>query len=410
MMLTMSNDMFSKVIPFLGAADIHSLRLVSRGLKEKKQLDLNPMQYLFGENIREIAVSTQLCNKLIKCFIKKPCRFEEIRYEASKNWMDRIKWVCGFRNSLDQEIYDRYYECREFIVKYKPKNSMCLRNSLKVVRHIGDEIEAYRRFKNRYKSALVWKCILRISSFFSTYVSAIPKARSITTDFLYEDGSVKKKHIKIGEFNLRGAVKEYKVYSFQSIGRFGGNHTFNEFPPDNTYIGIFPSHVEPNMHYMGNAKNTFHNVSIKKEKTGLGAFKIRFEVEFRDGVNNWEGSDRVLDRKLMQIMVEIFQQNVADEMIGVSNYDDLVVLTAGGMNNMNNHDSCDYLIDSIQAHRSDPDNKLFPPFKDYGQKYMRMTRNDLDKRIVYFTRSKVPQSWSEILSESPILYQNQGLI
>jgi hypothetical protein len=175
------------------------------------------------------------------------------------------------------------------------------------------------------------------------------------------------------------------------------------------------------------------NDSVSNKKRSL----VISSLNYRDGVSTSSsphGSDRELDQKLTQIMVEIAMQNERISQVeATSTHDYLPVLTAGGL--ISQEHVVD-ILNEIDTFRSNPENKLFPPYADYGRASVYFYPGDYNREIVFYAKkltsegttgldseentnaSRInpdfphlkPESWNEIIERAPILNPGAAIL
>lgn len=125
------------------------------------------------------------------------------------------------------------------------------------------------------------------------------------------------------------------------------------------------------------------------------------------------GSDRALDQKLTQIMIEIAEQNRDMYAIySTANHDDFLMLASSGFRSMaGDRRSIEFNVEhmeKLQSFRADSKNKLFPPYKDYATHKMLFLMEDRANDNVYFQKEWRPQSWAKMIEQHPILHSDSG--
>lgn len=238
---------------------------------------------------------------------------------------------------------------------------------------------------------------------------------------------------KIGDFNLNG--KNYNVLAQQILADENPKHDKGKFWSPHfgkTCIGLFEREKNEGNNLLNNGflnSMSLHNFSIRigrvlKEKKLLSfeghvtenepvyniprSLVIEKTLNFRDTTRDVLGSDRLLDQKLTQIMIEMMVQN--NEIICLkidSNHDDLAVLAAAGFMTQGTH--TEKIMEKIQSFRSIEENKLFPPYKNYGSRPAFFKMEDLTNQVVYFSKG-APVSWKEIIQREPILKEKSGIL
>jgi hypothetical protein len=88
-----------------------------------------------------------------------------------------------------------------------------------------------------------------------------------------------------------------------------------------------------------------------------------------------------------------------------SNHDELPVLTAGGFKN----GDAAHVMEELDKFRAEADNKLFPPYKDYGGVSTQFKTKDFTEKNVFYSRG-APESWSDIVQREPILNRDAAVL
>jgi hypothetical protein len=268
---------------------------------------------------------------------------------------------------------------------------------------------------------------------------------------------------KIGHFTLNGM--EYDVVACHPCGcrsRYGmllpseEKRTFPSRTYGNTYVGIFKKQTGYSLEAMGH-NGSHHNfqVSLGRIKPGSSYYDptreetfgsppvsnknrilyIGSNLEYRDGrvgrTDTPQGSDRELDQKLTQITVEMAMQNKDISGVSIdSQHDDLPVLLAGGFTSPWRDEA---IATEINTFRSAPENKLFPPYRDYRIASACFGLENYDHKLVYYAKQSLKnanegldseentsassssssfdpdlphlkfESWQEIIERAPIL-------
>ena len=129
---------------------------------------------------------------------------------------------------------------------------------------------------------------------------------------------------------------------------------------------------------------------------------------YNDSTKAPEGSDRLLDQKLTQIMIEMIIQNERIVSLDViSAFDDLPVLVAAGFEAEINKG----ILNELIRFRSIEGNKIFPPYFDYGSDPTIFKKEWLAEERVYFSKDvNIIASWDEIINKEPILTEKSGIL
>lgn len=303
---------------------------------------------------------------------------------------ERALWRMDIHNKQEQEVDEIYKSSLQFLEKTTATSIVQLKNKMVAIWHLGREIEAYNAFK---------------------------KAEVVKTTVSVEDVS-RTAFAKIGGFTL-GEVK-YDVVAYYALKSYRGR------PIAKTHVGIIKNGTEPHFGLLSGlwihtfealigreAQESSHCFPITEDHCNSGTIPVLNErslqvnyLTYPDHTEDPHGSDRLLDQKLTQIMIEMSQQNQEiKEVNAESVYDYLPVLTAGGFNHYGSQRS----MEEIQKFRSNPENKLFPPYHDYAAVLVHIPTEDVAKKVVYYSKGE-PESWSDIIQREPILQKDAGIL
>ena len=330
----------------------------------------------------------------------------------------------GVENNLDVKVQKNYDSSINLLINTEPASIIQLKNKLIGFWHADRQIKDYKTYKSEeIKRATDWllgRIFFACAGFFYKYYYN-PSILNIGKKL---DSRSKKTFAKIGRFHLEG--KDYDVVAFHILA-------------DEKYMGPFPSiskfrsvsstnisFLEKGQipFFMDRSKHNF-SISIIRKKLDAGYPSLFFEEDnlnqiamfgqrhfsierlvYLDYTEHVHGSDRLLDQKLTQIMIEILMQNHGSKSLKVtSHYDTSIVLAAAGFRG---RESQKRLEELREFRFYNDENKLFPSYKDYGTDNLTFKPEDFTKQIVSFSRN-ASETWEEIIEREPILTKKSGI-
>jgi hypothetical protein len=361
--------------------------------------------------------------------------FEPFAFNPPESRWERFKWSLGLRNSLHEQVMQEYDKAIFLLENTLPTTILQLKNHFVAFCYLDGKIKAYQKaaaegekqlFERAGKCARIFYRFIRfVLSFF------IPSSRlGIKTN--PKDRS-KRLYARIGGFEIN--KEEYDVIA-RVFFRKGGELDKSSFYMDGSvHVCIFPKSSPPSAQEMLKTQGDYPYICASIERRGLEdknciAEKHLYskpltnhdrilgisEMNCFDEGQGAIGSDRLLDQKLAQIMIEMAQQNDdIREIHTMANQDALPLLVAAGF-----WGSCGgpthildpkYILEQLKelkTFREQPTHKLFPPSRDYAVSKMRFSIKTINSRDVYFQKEWVPQSWPEKIAQGPILNEGAG--
>ncbi len=257
---------------------------------------------------------------------------------------------------------------------------------------------------------------------------SIPREPTTSVQTLHD--AIENTHAKIGEFSIHrdGIKMDFNVSAVAYL--YNSNNTKQFKFSGNTRIYIHPA--EQPLPLNIDDRRKLHGLAVintirqsdggwtneefmrYNEKMDLREQWFNIELESRSVVTDPKGSNRELDQKILQIMVEILQQNKSKSHLRIISYDaDYVVLVMGGfMERGDNANRSNETIQQIMEFRANPESNLFPPFHDHSQPRLTFNREQLEQKNVRLSREQglEPESWIQITKREPILYRGGGRI
>jgi hypothetical protein len=418
MMQSLSADVISHIGSFANKNEAIALTQVCQGTRARSdQLLRDKAQEPFGEIKAAQPLDQHIVVQLLRCCQKKPHPAEHhYTFAAPSSFLDRWKWLAGFENKLDKMMQENYQKAINFLQHTQATSVIQLRNQMTAVWHLNQEIQAYEKFKAdeiaRKTKGLNYRITLAAMKRLFKF-QAIQKVNPTVTTSI--ETLSQKTFAKIGSFKLND--KEYDVAAFYAIN--------DQYHYGETYLGIFEKHEAHDYSSVGfSGRNHNLKVSLARSqqfpyeflwrteehlKHGLTPVSdkkrcLLIDLEYRSATHDPHGSDRLLDQKLTQIMVEMALQN--KEIVEVSsNQADLPVLIAGGFKSPRSQE----IKQELDSFRSKEENKLFPPYKNYSSDKTTFNPKNFAKKNVLYSRQEA-ESWADIIKKDPILNPDAAIL
>ncbi len=435
-------DVLLHIEPYLSPTDAVSLARVNKGIWLDSGLLLRRKCVgVFGKIDNLEQVGLQIVARLLDCAEKQPdARLNHNNYKAPNNLLERWKWLVGVENSLDKKVQANYDSKIGLLENAQAISILQLKNQMQGFWHMDRQIKDYAQFKSdeqtRANTGLINKIFFACLKFYfhCFYNSAVPLKIGKKLESRSEETFA-----KIGNFELNN--KHYDVVAFhgfcdENSGKANyADETRNKFRSKfygKTHIGIFKKEETPSLKGLGHySSNPSFSIMIGREKVDGNSYpKISSEecsdhdttivsnrkrhlcvdnsLEYRSQPRkiNIQGSERLLDQKLTQIMIEMTVQNKSILSLKVgSNNNDLPVLAAGGFKS---HLS-KQMMQELHTFRSIEGNELYPQYDDYGHIETTFSAQDFIKANVHYSRAD-PESWSDIIKREPILKPKSAIL
>lgn len=143
---------------------------------------------------------------------------------------------------------------------------------------------------------------------------------------------------------------------------------------------------------------------------------IPYYPKYASSTGNSEGSNRLLDQKLTQIMIELTQQNreIISCLVEPRSSDTMFLKESGfhiepqRLQNLE-HDPNQEILEQLSKFRSQEGNNLFPNNQDHPYRSAEFEKKDFDNNSVYYSKGE-PDCWSNIIEKSPILNKGGGIL
>ncbi len=380
-------EVLSKIGIYLNPSEAFAMANVNTTIK-KNCFDLVKEKYqsIFGE----IDPNYALDNTILASFFNYQNQekvFNQNIFEVPSSFFDRWKWMLGFENNLDKEVQDIYLNRISLLNNTQPVTILQFDNLQKAFWNTHGLLKDYKKFKKEEiakslnGSMLICRIFLNCVSF---VLSKLLNPSTQVTKVNLSD-MLKNTFAKIGSFDVDD--KKYEVIASNILHSRWKIMTSIELYEKSQ--GLQPCPQTP-------------NVSRIKIKRGvLHAFS-----SFVNSTKDPSGSDRIVDQKITQLIIELAMQNKNISYISVtSSGDELPVLTAGGFN----HTQKESLINDLTNFRAIKGNNLFPPMKDYELTVTRLDTCNLNDKNVYYSKGD-PESWSNIIARKAILNTNAGIL
>jgi len=417
-MSTLNTDTILHIGSFMNPSDAVALTRVNKDVRANSdQLLRSQYQKTFGEINNIEQPDKKIMARLICRAEKQPnAAVNHNIYTVPSSRLERWKWIAGVENSLDKEAQEHYNSNINLLENSQATSIIQLKNQMKGFWHSDRQMKDYAQFKSKEQAQATSGLI----------IGKKLETRSRETFAKIGGFSLNNKNYDVAAFHIladEASVDQYRNYHDDT------HRKFDSVSYGKTYIGIFEREQPHSLESLGlrGPNHNFH-VHIGRDKIKPDWFEISSEgsigngkdavfgskrhliigngLEYRDRTQDAQGSDRLLDQKLTQVMIEVTIQNKAIISLQVdSNHDDLAVLTAGGFESH----STEARIKELNDFRSEEGNKLFPPYRDYGSVKTTFETTDFTKKNVLYSRG-APEAWSDIIEREPILKPNAAIL
>lgn len=328
-----------------------------------------------------------------------------------KGFFDKCKWLLGLESSVDKKLKDKFDEV-QLLNKTQPKSINQLKEMNSCQREISNQITEYsirntllkkKEFEKNFLRKIFLKCLSPLFKIFY---------KSSEINKLYSNINRKSSPtLTLGQFRENGKEYDIKCMYLKQRNRNKNSAAIRVVIEDReskktiNYFDIMKKENNPNqftveIEYCGDKYNYDCPIEIKREY-----------------LNSPNGSNRELDQKLTQVMIEVLLQN--DNVNGIitnAHRDDSAILgTAGfhvGLEHPKVYDGSPLANGWVAARKfrvTEPANCLFPPYQDYSSCYARFNRDDFDLKYVLFSRD-TRESWSEIIEKNTLLNAGAAVI
>ncbi len=365
-------------------------------------------------------------------------------FNVPSRLLEKWKWLAGVENNLDKRAQENYNELVQKVEAIQVNSIIELKEKIQCCWHVDRELKDYEALRANERDAAKIGIINRI---FFACVTFVLKRFYKPSESLHfcprlEERS-KEIFAEIGGFSHNG--ENYKVVAFHLMGDENSSSqckkyvtpsqkTFDSISYGKTYIGIFSDSVKPNFHALDRFPHTnvpTFGITLGRERLSdrkLNGSNISDEfiidhhkcpvsnspdkrhlvinsnLQYRDITVHPQGSDRTLDQKLTQVMVEMTMQNNVNSLRVTANRNDFPMLVDGGFQATYDENTCFFrnMKQQLSRFRSVAENNLFPPATDYGSMGASFkTATFKDDQVGY---SRGPErSWSSIIAAEPIL-------
>ncbi len=414
---------------FLNSKDLISLSNTDKMIYElSNQILKKRYQTIFGKISEDkLLINRESMIRLLFIANKQPdCSANYNRHQVPTDSEQEERWRFGIVGKLDRELQDSYKNAVSLLENTQVTSIEQLKSQIQAFWHLNAQVKDYLYFKIKY-----WN------------KDPIRKGKKFPADYLF---TIFTRGINYKSLNKRSASLCAKIGAFQFNGINYNVVAFHHLI-DNSLISTSCSHIYTFKKFY---KSTYEGYtfigcleegqpcSISQAYKNKGNFRIALArqdakqqgVVFSEAANGKrvledkrylntsyqqvhnectekaQGSDRVVDQKMTQIMVELLMQN--REIIALKSFSahsELAVLTAAGFK----HSKFFEVMKEINAFRSETQNNLFPPYKDYEREWVELKTEDLTEKNVSFSR-KIAESWSEIIRKNSILTPNSSIL
>lgn len=358
-------------------------------------------------------------------------------YEVPSNLLERWKWIVGVENSLDKKVQENYDSNIDLLENTQATSIIRLKNQLEGFWHTDRQVKDYRQFKSAEQARATSGRMNKIFFACLKFLFKLCYNPSVLKIGKKLDDRSQETFAKIGKFNLNN--KDYDVVAFHRLvdentadpykTNKDKNPNFKSQTSGRTYIGIIESNKPHSMKELFSHNQNFgvligrkdpgaptwDNISCE-DSIGHGTHAVsnseRYlittgsSIQYFDSTTDVQGSDRLLDQKITQIMVEMTMQNKDIISLKVaSHHDDLPVLMAGGFKSSRRKK----IIEELTEFRANEGNKLFPPYKDYSSVSTSFETKDFTKKNVFYSREG-SEAWSDIIQRAPILKPSASIL
>lgn len=319
-------------------------------------------------------------------------------YDPPKTRLEKLKWRLGFDNVVDQRVEAEFNTMYSLLEKSSPKSILQLRNHYYAFDHVNAFRNDYLASKKEVRStSFISRMFFSVLKWFFGFVY---RSSSEVFQSRYRDKVVV---AQIGKFSL--PTGDYSVTAQK--GLYGHVLVKIHKEGSNVFCGAFTVLMGWDLQ---DGSPYSEDWAERKVLPPHAKKYVKYEnLRFCDTTRDPNGSDRLIDQKITQLMVEIFQHNSSVETLRASCGHDLyIVLTAGGLSSYTD-DRDERRMNELMEFRSHADNHLFPPYKDYGGVSMHFHRDSYDQPNVFFQREG-SLSWKEMIEKNPILLPDAGVL
>lgn len=439
-MHSLNNDLTLHIGSFGSSQEAVSLSHVNKNLLSSSEKSLEE-QYkkAFGEIKKSHESDKKILASVLSCAEKQPdASVNHNTYKSPSSRLERWKWIVGVENSLDKEVQKNYNKKISLLENSQATSVVQLKNQLQSFWHADRQMKDYAKFKLDEKNRAAGHLVNRIFFACIGFLFKLYYKPSILSIGQKLESRSRETFAKIGGFNLNS--KEYDVVAFHpladersknSVNRYNNDthRMFNSLSFGKTYIGFFERQQHPSLEALEARHNHNFQVSIGRKVATepritsesnishgeLAVLKnkrhliVGKDLNYRDSTQEVQGSDRLLDQKLTQVMIEMTMQNKNITSLQVeSNGNELPVLVAAGFES--DSGSVERVMKEITAFRVNLSNKLFPSAKNYGSVSTEFKPQDFTKPSIYYERGVTPQAWSDVIQREAILKPESGIL
>lgn len=420
-------EMWGHIASFLPTKDLVALSETDRLLNVTvNDFFMNIYQEIFGEIPKKQEFNPSM---LLPIYLTHPNpKIDHNIYKIPATFLERWKWYLGVENQLDREVQENYDRCIKLVENTQPTSILQLKNKLLAFWHLDRQLKDYEIFKSTTQKNHIGAVFFNalgylLKTFYNPSVITLGKKLDLRSQETFA---------KLGQFKHQDqdyeVIASHRLADEQSQLLGEPIQYFRSIRHGITTIKIVKKdqpHEESKYYldvllYWGLSNNkSFYTGEDCVGKDPVDHDQCRIEVRwlsYNDSTDAEEGSNRELDQKLTQIMVEMTMQNKNITYTSVdSKGDNLPVLVAAGFKTLPAERS-EKVMQQVQRHRdASPQNNLFPPSRDYHTVATRFTHEGFTEKNVYYSRNVhyskegEGQSWSEIIN-NPILRNGSAVL
>lgn len=454
-MNALNTDLILHIATFASPSEALAIVNVNKETRaESGDFSKTKYQETFGEIKLPNTIESKVFRRLFSCSDKQPnISVNHNTYQAPESRLERWKWIVGVENRLDLEVQENYKQNLTALETTQATSILQLKHQMQAFWHTDRQLKDYTRFKfdeiQKNRTTRVQKIFFGCLGFlFRLFYN--PTRLAIGKDLERRSRTT---FANIGGFALDGKQFNVVAYHILADERSESNHYKNDqedpqryfcsVSSGKTYVGIFAADETPslerlghlgshtnfqaligrsrlNPHYRFNAQppepitsGVSAENSIDHGKANEGVLNQRRyllignTVEYRNSTDHPQGSDRALDQKLTQIMIEMGLQNQVKVVTVSTSRNDAPVVRAGGFE-FDRYSNIE-IMQKLKEFRAIPENRLFPPYHNYRGSSAEFSTQTCQEKNVLFSRGE-PKSWQEIIAAEPILKPRSAVL
>lgn len=386
----------------------------------------------FGNPIQAQVIDEEETDLLLELAKKLPdASINPFSYEVPVSRLERWKWMVGVENNFDASVQETYKRFTSYLENHNPTTILQLKNQMVVYWHLNRRIEEYTKFK---ADSIANAASTQTGKIFFAVIGFLFKCffKPAITPKVGEDLKTRSQRTYAVIGGFKDGDQEYGVAAFYPINRW-------LYQQGTVRIGIFNKRVEsPSVNLFGirgpnegfDVQTGRDRVESRIRRVENGSFGMPPEVlregdyghgidrvsnkgsyllihkllKYRADVEDEHGSDRIIEQKLVQIMVELAMQNKEVFKMKVTSSSDARVLLAGGFTATEGRPTVGgEIMSTLKEFRLQEGNKLFPPSDELQGISTEFKKGDIGKQIVHFPDRSSTTTWVNICSKNRIL-------